>query len=69
MTDLKPCPLVICSGNSHIGSYCIGKECAWWCEFAGCCSVPLIAGILADSTICQNVFDRRAGEEDKHEAD
>ena len=69
MPDLKLCPLIICGGNSRIGSYCIGKKCAWWCEFAGCCSVPLIAEILADSTICQNVFDCRAGEEEKHEAD
>lgn len=36
---------------------CEGKVCAWWCEFAECCAVPLVAGILAaDSSICQNVW-------------
>ena len=33
-----------------------GESCAWWCEFAQECAVPLVAGVLADSTICQNIF-------------
>lgn len=36
---------------------CKEYECAWWCEFAKDCSVPLIAGMFADSDICNNVFE------------
>lgn len=35
---------------------CQGEMCAFWCEFAHECAVPLLAGMFADSTICQNVF-------------
>lgn len=49
----KVCP-IMCAGANQSVCYCIGRDCAWWCEFAEDCSVPLIAGILADSSICQN---------------
>ena len=51
MNDTKICPL---SADGIV--YCIREECAWWAEWANACSVPTIAGILADSEICRNVF-------------
>lgn len=36
---------------------CKGKECAFWCDFGKMCSVPLLAGMFADSSVCQNVFE------------
>jgi hypothetical protein len=50
----KLCPLLSTSGRTY---KCFGKECGWWCEFAEDCAVPLVAGILADSSICQNAWD------------
>lgn len=47
----KVCPMLI---GKKANPLCIGEYCAWWCKFAEDCSVPLIAGILADSSICQN---------------
>ena len=66
MSDLKPCPILVGAVNIK-SAYCIGKDCSWWCEFAQDCAVPLIAGILADSSICMTGWNRRAGEEGKHE--
>lgn len=55
MNELKPCPFMII--NTNMGSsYCIGSDCAWWCNFAEDCSIPVIADILADSSICRNVW-------------
>lgn len=39
----KMCPMT--------GKICAENKCAWWCSFAEDCSVPLTAGILADSDI------------------
>lgn len=39
------------------GKLCMKEQCAWWCKFAQDCSVPLLAGMFADSTICCNVFE------------
>lgn len=36
---------------------CQGEMCAFWCEFADECAIPLLAGMFADSTVCQNVFE------------
>ena len=36
---------------------CSGEKCAWWSKFAENCAVPLIAEILADSDICNNVWE------------
>lgn len=47
-TRYKVCPVR--------GRECIGERCAWWCEFADDCSVPLLAGMFADSEICRNEF-------------
>ena len=38
-------------------SQCIGKDCTWWLPYANDCALPVVAGILADSTICQNAFE------------
>lgn len=58
MTDhRKNCPLMISGGNHHISGLCIESDCAWWLPFAGDCAIPVAAGILADSTICNNIFD------------
>ena len=54
---LKLCPM-------KKDGYCTGEKCAWWLEFAKECAVPVAAGILADSTICQNVW-----EEEEHDAE
>lgn len=56
MAQIKPCPIMVASPTMQ-GTLCIEQHCAWWCEFAQECSIPLIAGILADSSICQNVWE------------
>lgn len=35
---------------------CIENSCAFWCDFAQDCSVPLLAGMFADSSVCKTVF-------------
>lgn len=55
----KYCPIMVAGGNTQISGVCIGKDCAWWLPFADDCAIPVIAGIMADSTICQNVFELR----------
>lgn len=64
----KPCPMMIAHYGENAAD-CIGERCAWWCEFAGDCSVPLIAGILADSTICNSVFNQVRTQEKVKQAD
>ncbi len=59
--DLKVCPLCLGGG---IRCKCLKERCAWWLPFANDCAVPTIAGILADSTICQNTFEEQREEED-----
>lgn len=44
MAECKFCPLMVSGGNMHINGYCIGKDCAWWCEFGNDCAIPLITG-------------------------
>lgn len=51
----KECPMMGVLMRQR-GVACIGKHCAWWCEFANQCAIPLMAEILADSDICNNVF-------------
>lgn len=53
--DKKVCPLRF---NDTLVSRpkCIGEECSWWCNFADRCSIPLLAEMFADSSICRNVF-------------
>ena len=55
---MKICPIKVASSNRGMpqGSFCIGDKCMWFCEWAGECAIPLIAGILADSTINQEIF-------------
>lgn len=55
--DEKICPIMM-SGNKNPDGHCIGEQCGWWCKFANDCSVPLLAGMFADSEICRNVFDQ-----------
>lgn len=59
-SDEKFCPVMICAHEA--GGRCIGLDCAWWCDFAKDCSIPLLAGMFADSEICRNVFEE--GESD-----
>ena len=57
----KYCPIMVAGANTHV-SECIGKDCAWWLPYANDCALPVVAGILADSTICQNVFETESDE-------
>lgn len=41
-------------------THCAKEVCEWWLEFANSCAIPLTACILADSTICQNVWERES---------
>lgn len=50
----KLCPFSFSSGSS---GYCVKDACSFWCDFANECAIPLLAGMFADSTICQNVFE------------
>ena len=59
----KYCPMMVAGGNMQISGSCIGPDCAWWCDFANDCSVSLLAGMFADSTICQNVFENNSSVE------
>ena len=52
----KYCPIMVAGANTYV-SQCIGKDCAWWLPYANDCALPVVAEILADSTICQNVFE------------
>ena len=61
----KVCPMFI-SGNIP-QARCIGVDCAFWCAFSGDCAIATIAGILADSTICQNIFEDHQEEADHGE--
>lgn len=54
--DKKVCPLRLNSRDYTARLKCIGKECSWWCNFADDCSIPLLAGMFADSSVCRNVF-------------
>lgn len=53
----KICPFLIY--NVPPADKCIGKRCAFWCDFARECAVPLLAGMFADSDICNTGFDRK----------
>lgn len=46
----------LCPISMNQKADCIGPVCAWWCKYANDCAVPVIAGVLADSTICQNIW-------------
>ena len=51
------CPIQLFGGNSRFAPLeCIEADCRWWATYAQDCSIPLIADILADSTINQLVF-------------
>ena len=52
----KICPILKIGENRYVNN-CMKEQCEWWIPFAHQCAVTLVAGILADSTICQNVFD------------
>ena len=53
--EKKFCPIMICSHATS--GRCIGQDCAWWFDIAKDCSVPLLAGMFAESEIYRNVFD------------
>ena len=46
------------AGANECVATCIRKDCAWWCDFADSCAIPLFAGMFADSDICRNIFDK-----------
>lgn len=58
----KACPLFI--SGSVPQARCIGTDCAFWCGFSEDCAITTIAGILADSTICRNIFEYHQEEAD-----
>lgn len=49
----KKCPFMMTVSSPFVSGECIEEQCAWWCGFAQDCAAPLIAGILADSSINQ----------------
>ena len=53
MAEPKICPIFFANKTFPV---CRGDVCAWWSNYAKECSLPLIADILADSSICQNVW-------------
>ena len=53
--ERKVCPLR--AGGKDYNLSCTGESCAWWCEFAQDCAVPLLAWMFADSDICKSIFD------------
>ena len=53
--ERKACPLKFCGQKSYArDAWCEKENCAWWMSFDDSCALACIAGILADSTICQN---------------
>lgn len=56
MSEKKYCPIMILNAQ-NASPVCPKKLCEWYCEFADSCSIPLLAGMFADSTICQNTFE------------
>lgn len=63
MKDTKICPICVAGENNFV-NYCIRQDCAWWADYADDCSIPVIAGILADSNICQNVWKKPPKEDE-----
>lgn len=53
----KLCPFAFSSGQ-YKEKKCKGSLCSFWCEFANRCSIPLLTEMFADSTVCQNVFNK-----------
>lgn len=49
----KVCPFIPAGGNLSV---CLEERCALFCHYSGECAIVTAADILADSTICQNVF-------------
>ena len=60
----KYCPLAMFNEQNRNTPKCAENYCAWWCDWAKSCSIPLLTGMFADSSICQNVFENEMkGEE------
>lgn len=49
------CPIMTGGGNQFVAS-CIKEDCAWWCDWGGSCAIPLLAGMFADSSVCNTLF-------------
>ena len=58
MEEKKICPLKLIGGNNSYAQdpFCEKEKCAWWLKFANDCTIPMIAGELADSTISQTCY-------------
>ena len=67
MTDLKPCPK--CKGKPEPCRVGDMKQC--WVFFCSACGYTPVKNCEARSTVwgAKRAWNRRAGEEDKHEAD
>lgn len=50
----KICPYRM--DNMPPADRCIGERCAFWCDFSTECAVPALAGMFADSDICNTCF-------------
>lgn len=50
----KVCPFR--ANGRALNIRCTGSGCAWWCDFAQECAVPLLAGMIADSDLCRTAF-------------
>lgn len=53
----KVCPLRLGGNDYAARPECIGARCSWWCDFANECSVSLLAGMFAGTSICRNYFE------------
>lgn len=54
--SVKICPFRL--ANMPPADKCIGVRCAYWCDFADECAVPLLAGLFADSDTCNTKFSK-----------
>lgn len=46
-------------------AFCLGKECAFFCDYADSCAIPLLTNIFADSEICRNIWDQKEEVEER----
>lgn len=50
--NTKVCPLRM----RYAYPYCLGEECAWWLDVPEDCAFPVMAGVLADSSISKSAW-------------
>lgn len=64
MMKRKLCPIWAASPRNGRNLDCMREDCSWWCKWGEDCSIPLLAGMFADSEICRTIFDNE-GENDE----